>query len=102
VGGQEREVAMTPEEVEAIGETIQAGIEAAFNQVLTKPSAWQVKNRVAMGPAVENAIRAGIESAVQECIVSPFPRKGAPRAVIRNARPLVRAAVTKELKVLVG
>ncbi len=93
---------MTEQEVEAIGEAIQAGIEAAFNQVLASPAAWKPRNRVAMAPAVERAVRAGIESAVQECLVNPFPRKGSPRAVIRNARPLIRAAVAKELKALKG
>jgi hypothetical protein len=91
---------MTDQEIEAITEAIQAGIEAAIKQVLANPSAWQPRNRVAMGPTVERAVRAGIESAVQECLVNPFPRKGSPRAMLRNARPLIRAAVTRELKAL--
>ncbi len=91
---------MTDQEVEAIAEAVQAGIEAAFNQVLANPAAWKARNRVAMGPTVERAVRAGIDCAVQECVVSPFPRKGSPRAVLRNARPLIRAAVAKELKAL--
>lgn len=93
---------MTPEEVQGIGEVIQAGVEAAFNQILADTSSWQARHRAATGPSIERAIRAAVDCAVQECLVNPFPRKGSPRAVMRNARPLIRAAVLKELKGLVG
>jgi len=85
-----------------MGEVIQAGVESAFSQILADTSSWQARHRAAAGPSIERAIRAAVECAVQECIVSPFPRKGSPRAVLRNARPLIRAAVQKELKGLVG
>ena len=93
---------MTPEEVEGIGEVIQAGVEAAFKQVLEDTSCWQVRHRVAAGPAIDRAVRESIDCAVQECIVSPFPRNGSPRAILRNARPLIQAAIQKELRELVG
>lgn len=92
---------MTREEVAKIAETIQVALEVAFARVLDDPSFWTGPNRAQAASSIERAIRKGIEIGVSQCLVNPFPRNGSPRAIMSNARPLLRSTVDKELKSLI-
>ncbi len=93
---------MTPAEVEAIEQAIQNGVEATFMHLLSAASIQRSRERLAVAEAIERAFRAGLEEAVENCLVNPFPRRGAPRAVLGNARPRIRSAIEEELDDLRG
>jgi len=93
---------MTREEVAAITETVQVALETAFIRMLDKPAVWTSPKRAEASRAIERAIRRGIEIGIEQCLVKPFPRRGSPRAILSNAKPLIRSAVEKELKTLIN
>ena len=92
---------MTREEVAKIAEVIQVALEVAFTRVLDDPGVWTGPKRAEATQPIERAIRRGIDTAVSQCLVNPFPRHGSPRAIMSNAKPLMRSAVDKELKSLI-
>jgi hypothetical protein len=93
---------MTPAEVEALEQAIGNGVEAAFMHLLNDPSRLGRHHRIEAGEAIERAVRAGVDAAVDACLVNPFPRRGAARAVMGNARSRIRAAIHEELVSLLG
>jgi len=93
---------MVPEEIRAIEEVLEVGLETAFLRILNDPRHWGGRQRAEAAEAIEAAIRAGIEAGVRECLLNPFPRRGTPQAILNNAKPAISAAVKGGLKKLAG
>ncbi len=88
---------MKQREVEVLGGAIQAGIERALERLLDDSPEWRRTLRTVDTEIIGRGVRAGLEVALDKVLLHPFPRRGQPRAIINNARPLMRSAIEKEL-----
>jgi hypothetical protein len=88
---------MKQEEIEVLEGAIMSGIERVFEKLLADSPDWRKKMRGVDTDIVARAVAGGFDTALDKILLNPFPRRGQPRAVMNNARPLIRNVVEQEL-----
>ncbi len=88
---------MRQREIEILEGALMAGIERTFERLLDDSPEWRRRLRGADSEIVQDAVAKGFAVALDKILLNPFPRRGQPRAIMNNARPLIRNAVEQEL-----
>lgn len=88
---------MRQQEIEVLEGALMSGIERIFERLLDDSPVWRRRLRGAETEIVQQAVGAGVAVALDKILMNPFPRRGQPRAIMNNARPLIRNAVEQEL-----
>lgn len=88
---------MKQQEIEVLEGALMSGIERIFERLLDDSPEWRRRLRGADTEIVQEAASAGFAVALDKILMNPFPRRGQPRAIMNNARPLIRNAIEQEL-----
>ncbi len=88
---------MRQEEIEVLEGAILSGIEKVFDKLVMDSPDWRKKFHGDDHEVMKQAMSAGFETAIDKILLHPFPRRGQPRAIMNNARPLIRSVIEQEL-----